>query len=92
MAIASVTVANKNEQDSITQYFSRQNRFVQLTCPSAGLFFPHHLVIARSTSALAGPLRTRERAKDRIIVIWLNYLFGMLNFLVFLLERDAGDV
>ena len=75
----------------LNTFLDRTDSFVQLTCPSAGLFFPHHLVIARSTSALAGPLRTRERAKDRIIVIWLN-LFGMLNFLVFLLERDAGDV
>jgi len=39
-----------------------------LTCPSIGLFLPHHLVMARSTSALAGPLRTFVRAKARIIV------------------------
>jgi hypothetical protein len=40
-----------------------------LTCPSAGLFLVHHLLIATSTSARPGPNTARVREKARIMVM-----------------------
>ena len=41
------------------------------TCPSAGLFLVHHLLMARSTSARPGPRSTCVRAKARSMVRYL---------------------
>jgi hypothetical protein len=40
-----------------------------LTCPSAGLFLVHHLVMAISTSARPGAITARVREKARIMLM-----------------------
>ena len=60
-----------------------------LTCPSAGLFLPHHLVMARSTSDLPGPLRTRVRENARIIVVPGCCIFYSSLILVLLFQLIA---
>ena len=42
------------------------------TCPSAGRFLVHHLLMAMSTSCLPGPKTARVRENARIIPVMLN--------------------